>query len=110
MSGCPLNREAVQPHGSIGPQTDNLLFRETRSPDLRGIFFFGCTTWHIGFKFHNQGWNLHPLQWKCGVLTTLNQESPRGVAIKSNVLSALAPPTLVTLTPKPLCSRPRTQV
>ena len=25
---------------------------------------------HVGFWFPDQGWNLHPLQWKCRVLTT----------------------------------------
>ena len=32
--------------------------------------FFGHAVWHVGFEFPHQGLNLHPLQGKCGVLTT----------------------------------------
>ena len=32
--------------------------------------FFGCTMWHVGFKFPDQRSNLRPLQWEVKVLTT----------------------------------------
>ena len=34
------------------------------------FFFFGCTTWHAGSQFHNQGWNPCPLQQKYRIITT----------------------------------------
>ena len=34
------------------------------------FFFFDHTSWHVGSWFPNGGSNLHPLQWKHGVLTT----------------------------------------
>ena len=34
------------------------------------FFFFGCTMWHVGFKFPDQRSNLCPLQWEHKVLTT----------------------------------------
>ena len=34
------------------------------------IFFFGHAAPHVGASFADQGWNLCPLQWKCGVSTT----------------------------------------
>ena len=33
-------------------------------------FFFGCTRWHVGSQFPNQGSNLRPLHWQHGFLTT----------------------------------------
>ena len=38
--------------------------------DLTFFFFFGYAAWHVGSQFSHQGLNPHPLQWKCGVLTT----------------------------------------
>ena len=38
---------------------------------MTGVFFFLATaTRHVGSQFPDQGLNLCPLQWKCGVLTT----------------------------------------
>ena len=34
------------------------------------FLFFSCATQHAESHFPNQGQNLCPLQWKCGVLTT----------------------------------------
>ena len=33
-------------------------------------FFFDHTTGHVRSYFPDQGSNLHPLHWKCGILTT----------------------------------------
>ena len=33
--------------------------------------FFGLTTRHAGSLFPDQGWNLCPIKWKHGVLTTV---------------------------------------
>ena len=38
--------------------------------DLTFFFFFCYAAWHVGSQFSHQGLNPHPLQWKCGVLTT----------------------------------------
>ena len=34
------------------------------------FYFYGCTPQHVGSWFPNQGWNLCPLQWKHGALTS----------------------------------------
>ena len=34
------------------------------------VFYFGCTRWHVGSQFPNQGSDLHPLHWKHGFLIT----------------------------------------
>ena len=34
------------------------------------VFYFGCTRWHVGSQFPNQGSNLRPLLWKHGFLIT----------------------------------------
>ena len=34
------------------------------------VCVLGPATWHTGSEFPDQGSNLCPLQWKCGVLTT----------------------------------------
>ena len=33
------------------------------------FIYFGCTTWHVGSQFPNQGSNPRPLQWERRVLT-----------------------------------------
>ena len=33
-------------------------------------FLFVCTVQLVGSQFSDKGWNLWPLQWKCGPLTT----------------------------------------
>lgn len=54
------------------PNNKNLEFQilNASSP----FFIFGCTVWPVGFP--DQGSNLHPLQWKHGVLATRPQGSP----------------------------------
>ena len=34
------------------------------------VFVWGDTQWHVGSWFPDQEWNLCPLHWECGVLTT----------------------------------------
>ena len=46
--------------GTIGGDISHILF----------LFLFGCTAWHAGSWFPDQGLNPCPLQWKWGVLIT----------------------------------------
>ena len=46
------------------------------------FFFFGHTMRHVGSWFPDQGSNPHPVQWKCGVLTT----GPRGKSLEFSYL------------------------
>ena len=36
-------------------------------------FIFGRASWHVASQFPNQGWNLCPLSWKHGALTSRDQ-------------------------------------
>lgn len=35
------------------------------------LYFFGYTTWHVGFYLPRQAWNPCPPYWMCRVLTTV---------------------------------------
>ena len=48
--------------------------------------------WHVGFWFPDQGWTLHPLQWKRRVLTIGPEgKSPYWFLSKQFIESAMTP-------------------
>ena len=53
----------------FGDQPDRKCCSE-KSDSINFLFFFGCTVWHVGSYFPDQGLNPRPLHWKHGVLTT----------------------------------------
>ena len=53
------------------------------------LFIFGSAEHHVELrtKFPNQGSNLHPLPWKCRVLTTRPQGNhPKYLFLKKKIL------------------------